>query len=126
MLIWCWFAGATTSSAQDVFFTTLYSFCSVLHCPSSYQAGYQPRGGLVQAADGNFYGTTYAGGAWELGTVFQITPGGALTTLHSFQGADGMNPTTRLLPLANGYLYGTTHDGGANNYGSVFSLAPSH
>jgi uncharacterized repeat protein (TIGR03803 family) len=47
---------------------------------------------LVQGFDGNFYGTTYAGGANNDGTVFTITSGGTLTTLHSFDGTDGAKP----------------------------------
>src|ERR1035438_3672421 len=50
--------------------------------------GSQPYAGLVQATDGNFYGTTIYGGANDYGTVFKITAGGRLTTLHSFDGAD--------------------------------------
>ena len=40
----------------------------------------------MQGSDGNFYGTTYYGGANNVGTVFEITPGGTLTTLYSFAG----------------------------------------
>jgi uncharacterized repeat protein (TIGR03803 family) len=47
---------------------------------------------LVQAANGDFYGTTYEGGSHGIGTVFKITPGGMLTTLHSFDGGDGGLP----------------------------------
>ena len=43
-----------------------------------------PYAGLVQGSDGNFYGTTIAGGANSEGTVFKITPSGTLTTLYSF------------------------------------------
>ena len=54
---------------------------------------------LVQAINGDFYGTTYEGGAYSYGTVFQITPGGTLTTLYSFgsQSGDGSNPEARLI-----------------------------
>ncbi len=96
--------------------TTLYAFAG--------GDGGQPHGGLVQGIDGNFYGTTYAGGAWGVGTIFEITPGGTLTTLHSFSGTDGTSPTVNLLSVASGYLYGTTYEGGSSNYGSVFSLSP--
>jgi uncharacterized protein (TIGR03437 family) len=80
--------------------------------------------GLMQAADGNFYGTTLFGGAWgggtcgELdgcGTAFQMTPGGNLTTVYSFcsQGgcADGARPTG-LIQASDGDFYGTTQYGG--------------
>lgn len=61
--------------------TTLYSFCAKTNCTD----GYNPYTGLVQASNGNLYGTTYGGGGtggW--GTVFQVTTGGKLTTLHNF------------------------------------------
>ena len=79
--------------------------------------------GLVQATNQNFYGTTNGGGANNLGTVFNMTPGGGLTTLHSFDGTDGELPNGRLVQATNGVFYGTTYDGGANNYGTVFSLS---
>ena len=71
--------------------TTLYSFCSQANCAD----GGDPVGGLVQATDGNFYGTTEVGannscnGSAGCGTIFQITPAGTPTTLHSFDGTDG-------------------------------------
>jgi uncharacterized repeat protein (TIGR03803 family) len=60
--------------------TTLYNFCSLANCAD----GSQPVGGLIQAADGNLYGTTSVGGTLGLGTVFRITLNGVLTTLYSF------------------------------------------
>jgi len=54
--------------------TTLYSFCPQTNCPT----GGNPRTGLVQASDGNFYGTTELGGAFGWGVVFKITPAGRL------------------------------------------------
>jgi uncharacterized repeat protein (TIGR03803 family) len=85
--------------------TTLYSFCAQLGCPD----GADPLAGLIQASDGNFYGTT------ELGTIFRITPGGTLTTLHTFDGADGSDPIAGLIEGTDGNLYGTTARGGANS-----------
>ena len=67
--------------------TTLYSFCAQAGCTD----GENP-GGLVQATDGSFYGTTDAGGVYNYGTLFKVTPGGTLTTLHSFDGTDGAYP----------------------------------
>jgi uncharacterized repeat protein (TIGR03803 family) len=72
--------------------------------------GVSPVAGLIQATDGNFYGTTYAGGANGYGTVLQMTPSGTLTTLHSFDNADGRNPTA-LIRDTSGTLYGTTASG---------------
>src|SRR5271166_4557855 len=68
--------------------TALYSFCAQPSCPD----GEYPDAGLVLATDGNFYVTTYNGGASGQGTVFRISPGGTLTTLHSFDIADGSEP----------------------------------
>jgi uncharacterized protein (TIGR03437 family) len=80
--------------------------------------------GLVQATDGNFYGTT-SGGANGYGTVFKITPGGALTTLYSFQdGADGADPEAGLIQAADGNFYGTTTGEDSASYGTVFKITP--
>jgi uncharacterized repeat protein (TIGR03803 family) len=92
--------------------------------------------GLIQANDGNFYGTTYAGGPnnaacyfGSCGTVFKITPSGTLTTLYSFCSqsgcTDGSSPYAELVQATNGNLYGTTYQGGANNAGTVFQITPS-
>lgn len=91
--------------------TTLYSFCAQTGCTD----GKQPEAGLVQATNGNFYGTTSQGGANNYGTVFEITAEGTLTTLHSFNGADGANPGAALIQASNGNFYGTTSNGGNIN-----------
>jgi uncharacterized repeat protein (TIGR03803 family) len=87
--------------------------------------GTRPVGGLVQGADGTFYGTTLNGGTYGYGTVFSVTASGTLTTLHSFGGADGAAPYAGLVQAANGMLYGTTAGGGAYNCGTVFSITPN-
>src|ERR1022692_1638504 len=66
--------------AQIATLTTIHSFCSQSRCPD----GATPFAGLVQAANGDLYGTTYYGGTNGGGTVFKITQGGTLTTLYSF------------------------------------------
>src|ERR1039458_5637979 len=103
--------------------TPLYRFCSQSGCPD----GSSPNGGLVQAADGDFYGTTYGGGASNYGTVFKITSGGTLTTLYSFCSQsgcpDGSGPNGGLVQDTNGDFYGTTLEGGSNNAGTVFRLS---
>ncbi len=107
--------------------TTLYSFCSLSGCAD----GANPYAGLVQATDGNFYGTTeYGGGPNFSGTVFRITPSGKLTTLYSFCSQsgcpDGEYPTAALVQATDGNFYGTTYGGGANlHYGTVFKITPS-
>jgi uncharacterized repeat protein (TIGR03803 family) len=78
--------------------------------------------GLVQATDGNFYGTTACGGVDGDGTVFKITPKGALTTLYSFSGSDGKFPTGGLIQASDGNFYGTCSQGGAFETGTVFKI----
>ena len=58
--------------------TTLYSFCSQADCADGYVGWTAPS--LIQATNGNFYGTTGGGGAYGYGTVFEITPSGKLTS----------------------------------------------
>src|ERR1019366_3719595 len=82
-------------------------------------------GGIVQATDGNFYGTTSQGGAGDNGTVFQMTPSGTLTTLHSFSSIDGAYPYIGLIQGTDGNFYGTTSQGGAGSIGTVFRITPS-
>jgi uncharacterized repeat protein (TIGR03803 family) len=125
-------SGGGTDSAGTIFkitpggtLTTLYSFCPQTNCTD----GAGPQAGLVQAANGDLYGTTIGGGANDDGTIFKITPGGTLTTLYSFCSqtncADGANPWAGLVQAANGDLYGTTQSGGANvYYGTVFKITP--
>ncbi|PWU11316.1 MAG: hypothetical protein C5B51_02925 [Terriglobia bacterium] len=85
--------------------------------------GANPNGTLIQATDGNFYGTTSAGGANGRGTVFKLALGGTLTTLHHFAGADGAGPKTALIQGTDGNFYGTTSQAGNNGGGTVFRLA---
>ena len=98
--------------------TTIYSFCVQNNCPD----GFNPPGGLVQASDGNFYGTTF-GGTTGYGTLFGITAGGALTTLHTFDTTDDAKyPRGTLVQASNGNFYGVTSEGGANDQGTVFEM----
>jgi len=102
--------------------TTLYNFCYQGYPCSD---GGDPYAGLIQATDGNFYGTTLGGGASGDGTVFKITPSGTLTTLYNFGGADGAVPYGGLIQATDGNFYGTTSGGGASGDGSVFKITPS-
>src|SRR3954462_13063398 len=70
--------------------------------------GADPFGGLIQAHDGNFYGTTSSGGGSINGTVFRITTNGAFTTLLAFSGINGSKPYAGLSEGKDGRLYGTT------------------
>jgi len=106
--------------------TTLYSF-------TGGSDGGNPAAALVQGADGNFYGTTSAGGSytnqnshgtWGYGTVFSISTNGTLTSLYSFTGgSDGANPQAGLVQARDGGFYGTTAAGGQGGFGTVFRLA---
>jgi len=100
--------------------TILYSF------GASDIDGYGPIGTLIQAADGNFYGTTEYGGTAGIGTVFKITPAGVETILYSF-GAPATNIVVPngVLQGRDGNFYGTTQLGGAYSSGSFFMLTPS-
>lgn len=99
---------------------------------STFQRRSHPSG-LIQGADGNFYGTTYYGGStykdqsypWGLGTVFRITPAGVLTTLVSFKGPNGAAPRTGLTQGKDGNFYGTTTRGGKNDNGTIFKMTPA-
>jgi uncharacterized repeat protein (TIGR03803 family) len=106
--------------------TTLYAFCSLSKCTD----GSGPFTTLVQATNGNFYGTTESGGANGFGTVFEITSTGTLTTLYSFCSltacADGEDPIGALVLATDGNFYGTTDRGGANgDGGTIFKITPS-
>jgi len=102
--------------------TTVYQFCSQPSCVD----GETPVAGLVLAANGNFYGTTYSGGAYGGGTVFKISSTGTLTTLYSFCSqvncSDGKGPNG-LVQGTNGVFYGITGVGGGNGAGTIFSLS---
>jgi uncharacterized repeat protein (TIGR03803 family) len=89
-------------------YTVLYDFCSQPNCADGGNA----IAGLIQGTDGNFYGTTQVGGANGNGTIFQITPEGQYTVLHSFDFTDGNAPEGPLTQGTDGILYGQTYDGG--------------
>ncbi len=101
--------------------TTLYSF-------ENSTDGNSPLAALVQASNGDFYGTTFGDlGSGSYGTIFEITPGGTLTTLHTFcttNCADGENPLSGLMQATDGNFYGVTKYGGANGHGTVYQLVP--
>jgi uncharacterized repeat protein (TIGR03803 family) len=104
----------------------LHSFCSEANCAD----GSTPQGGLALGSDGNLYGTTYSGGAYEYyGTVFRINLGSTppeFETLYSFcmlvGCTDGEYPISGLVQGTNGIFYGTTSEGGQYGYGTVFEL----
>lgn len=91
--------------------------------------GADPEGGLVEGADGVLFGTTLTGGTTPggetaAGTVFRISATGALTTVVTFDGANGAFPIGTLTRAADGSLYGATRQGGPAGFGTVFRLTP--
>jgi uncharacterized repeat protein (TIGR03803 family) len=116
--------GANTEGAADVTsvsiacgsnFTLLYSFAG------GSSDGADPYHTLIQGSDGDFYGTTLAGGTSNTGTIFQIAPSGAESLLYSFASI----PYAGLVQSSGGNLYGTTASGGTNGRGTVFTITPS-
>ena len=104
--------------------TTLYTFC-VSSCVID---GGNPAG-LMQASDGNFYGTTILGGAFGAGNLFKITPAGEFSVVHNFCSlancADGNGPSSPPIQGLDGSLIGTTGGGGTHGGGVVYSLSPA-
>jgi uncharacterized repeat protein (TIGR03803 family) len=104
------------SSIGTVFkITSAGTFTSLLSFGGANTGG-EPFARLIQATDGNFYGTSY------YGTIFQMTAAGTLTTLHDFSGTDGQNPEGGLAQRTDGTFYGVTYRGGTRDLGVVYSL----
>jgi uncharacterized repeat protein (TIGR03803 family) len=78
---------------------------------------------VIQGTDGNFYGTTIAGGLYRQGTIFKVTPSGTFATLYSFCCGDGYHPLAPLIQATDGKFYGTTSSGGTYNAGTVFRIS---
>ena len=101
---------------------TLWAF------PGARGDGQNPFCDLIKDSSRNLYGTTLQGGAYGVGTVFELTKTSGTwteTVLHSFGGSDGANPFAGLVMDSSGALYGTTYSGGASGQGVVFELAQS-
>ncbi|MEA3014615.1 MAG: hypothetical protein QOD42_3160 [Sphingomonadales bacterium] len=121
-----------------MFKITLNGVYTILHSFGATPTdGIVPVGGLTQASDGNFYGTTVNGGTCptigagnECGTAFRITPAGVLTILHFFGTSltDGIAPQGPLILGSDGAFYGTTPSGGGgicgfqSGCGTVFRM----
>jgi uncharacterized repeat protein (TIGR03803 family) len=138
-------SGGTNGGWGTIFKMTPTGSLTLL-CSFANTNGAVPLAGLVQDADGTFYGTTYAGGAnssflapvqrliftagnadgyYGGGTVFKMSASGGVNTLYEFSsGQDGANPAGGLLVASDGNLYGTTEQGGAYSMGTVFRISP--
>ena len=120
--------GTVFKITPDGTFTSLYSFCTQDNCTDGSHPFY---GSLVQASDGNLYGTTWIGGAGggnrcsnSCGTIFRITLGGSFTTVHGFDFDDGQKPYAGMIQASDGNLYGTTSSGGSNDDGTIYAFNP--
>jgi uncharacterized repeat protein (TIGR03803 family) len=108
--------------------TTLYTFTAgsfVFSIGSDLYTnadGAEPYAGLTLGSDGNFYGTARSGGSSGMGTLFEITTGGAFTRLLTFTNGNGANPGGALALGTNGNFYGTTGEGGSAGAGTVFEV----
>jgi uncharacterized repeat protein (TIGR03803 family) len=106
--------------------TVLHDFCTQTGCPD----GDLFPSGLIQASDGNFYGTTGSDGPnGQGGTVFKMSPSGQFTTMYGFCGlpncVDGDQSQGALVEGSDGNFYGTTVTGGKHSYGTVFRITPT-
>ncbi len=81
--------------------------------------GVNPNGGMVQATDGNFYGTMSGGGSAGKGCVFRLTPAGVYSVIANFPATGMVNPIGDLTQASDGFLYGVTSSG----YGDVFRVS---
>jgi len=113
--------GATVPTSHGQTYTVFHSF--------SGDDGFYPNGPLITDSAGNLYGTTYRGGAFDMGTVFKINPAGVETVLHSFTGgAGGSGPLAGLFRDSEGNFYGTTWNCAPSTIppcGTVFKLDTS-
>ncbi len=106
------------------------SFSTVFSFAGNGSNGNNPLGGLVQASNGNLYGTTAHGGTGCCGTIFEFTLGGVFTTLHNFDQTDGGLPLASMMQGSDGNLYGTTQNGGTSasctvGCGTLFQISPT-
>jgi uncharacterized protein (TIGR03437 family) len=126
--------GGGPSGDGTIFRITTAGVFMTLYNLNRYDDGANPYAGLIQASDGNLYGTTGSGGPngvyangyfFGYGTVFKITLAGVFTPLHSFSIDDGVSPYGGLVQASDGNFYGTTLDGGATHQGTIFRMTPA-
>jgi uncharacterized repeat protein (TIGR03803 family) len=115
-------AGLSTAWPKGSTHTVLYTFGSQINDGAEANV-------YVYDKAGNFYGSTFSGGANDAGTVFKLLPDGTETILYSFCSqnncTDGEMPAGNLVMDKHGNLYGTTEGGGNYNYGTVFRIKPT-
>jgi uncharacterized repeat protein (TIGR03803 family) len=111
--------GTIFTLTQDGGFAPLFVF-------AGGSEGQNPGAGLIQAANGLFYGVTERGGTNDDGTVFQMSADGTVTPLYSFTAkSDGAVPIASLTQGIDGNFYGTTYEAGLSNAGAIFKITPA-
>lgn len=95
----------------------------ILHSFSSL--GSNPRGALIKASDGLFYGMTRYGGKYNHGTIFQVSSVGVIKVLRHLNSPDGIRPEGGLVEAYDKNFYGMTFSGGTYGFGTVFKISPA-
>jgi uncharacterized repeat protein (TIGR03803 family) len=116
------FEGGSFNNDGSIFKLTSSGTLTTLHAFQGGDGAY-PEAGLLQASDGNFYGTTDSGGP-GYGTLFKMTPQGTLTTLLTFDRTDGAYPDSQVIQGIDSGLYWTTSQNNTGGYGTVNRLTP--
>jgi uncharacterized repeat protein (TIGR03803 family) len=117
--------GGGEANAGVVFKVDTAGHETVLHSFTGGADGSSPFAGLTQDPAGNLFGTTNAGGAANIGVVFELDTTGQETVLRSFPGGEGSRPYAGLTRDPAGNLYGTACDGGTWDLGVVYKLDAS-
>jgi uncharacterized repeat protein (TIGR03803 family) len=122
------FFGTTVGTSDKNPFGSIYKISSsgvftLLHVFKGTDGSF-PYAPLMQATDGDFYGTTLQGGAYGLGTIFRISRWGDFTVLYHFDSNHGASPSAPLVQGADGNFYGVTQGGGTAGKGVAFKLKP--
>jgi uncharacterized repeat protein (TIGR03803 family) len=124
-------AGGGAGDVGTVFAITPGGDTTVLYSFAGGEDGADPTDGanpssrLIEAEDGLLYGTTFIGGANEVGTIFRISPAGEYAVVHSFGATETgpVYPDSALVQGRDGNFYGTTEFGGSNGLGTVYELS---
>lgn len=111
--------GNIPGNSGTIFKLSLSGEFTTIHALNPDSDGAYPEGGLVQAADGNFYGAAAKGGRYGFGTVFKLTLSGGFSVLYSFDGSKAAGPDATLIQASDGNLYGVT---AGVAWGTIFRL----
>ncbi|HTR40402.1 MAG TPA: choice-of-anchor tandem repeat GloVer-containing protein [Pseudomonadales bacterium] len=116
-------SGDNAENLGAVFSLDTFGDFNVLHTFTGVPDGANPSGTLLETSPGVFYGTTFAGGSGNQGTIFQVTSDGDCNIIHSFNNTDGSGPNDGLVLAGDGHYYGTTAWGGINGgNGTIYRL----